>query len=154
MYELQVVELINKALRDELSAASSYSCMSQTTENGTLASELMAHASEEFGHYNQIIGFVYAHGLEEKVNFSFDLNVANQFPSDTFTIIEFTQGLETRAMEDYRQIALLARENNDLETEAFFMGLMAAEQTHFDDLARYNGGRRVLRSFKDMVGTN
>lgn len=152
MYEQQVVELINKALKDELSAASSYSCMSQITENGTLAQELMTHASEEFNHYNQIIGFIYAHGLESKVNFSFDLEVANQFPSDTYSIIEFTQRLETEAMEDYRKIALLARENNDLETEAFFMGLMASEQTHFDDLARYNGGRRTLKSFRQVAG--
>lgn len=151
MYEKKVVELINKALKDELSAASSYQCMAEITENGTLAQELSEHADEEFAHYKKIIGFVFSHGLESKVNFSLDLEVSNDFPDETTRIIEFTQELETQAMEDYRQIALLARENNDLETEAFFLGLMQEEQAHFDDLSRYNGTKRTLKSFKEVT---
>lgn len=150
-YKEAVIELINIAVASEVSSASAYLCMAEMTDNGTLAAELSAHAMEEFGHYKRIIGFLYAHGLEEYVSFQMDLDVSNDFPVDKSEIVAFTQMLETQAIEDYRTIALLARENDDLETEVFFTQLMKEEQGHFDDLARYNGERRVLKSFRDYA---
>lgn len=151
-YKEEVISLLNKVVSAEISSASAYLCMAEMTENGTLAAELSAHAMEEFGHYKKIIGFLYAHGLEFDVSFQMDLSVSNDFPTDNADIVGYVQMLEREAIEDYRTIAILARDNDDLETEAFFTALMKEEQEHFDDLARYNGERRVLKSFKAYAG--
>ena len=151
MYKEKIVELLNKALKDELSASIAYKCMSELTENGTLAEELLAHSGEEYGHYNRILSYVFSHGLEGDIRIILDLEVSNLYPKDTKGIIKFTQDLEIEAIEDYRRGALLARENDDLETEELFKGLMSEEQGHFDDLSRYNKERRELTSFKEYA---
>ena len=143
-YKEKVVGLINKALTDEITAASAYLAMAQITPSENIAKQLEEHAQDEFGHYKKLISFAYNHNLCEFIEFSMDYCGANAIPNDTFEMLAIVQSLEQEAIQDYKTIALLAREQGDIETEEFFMDLMEDEISHFDELARYTNQKREL----------
>lgn len=151
-YRTSIITGLNKVLKDELSAASVYHAMAQTTTDARLAEELSAHGDEEFGHYKLLIEFIYNHSLESEITFGVDTKVINNVQVTKETILSTVQALETKAIEDYKSLALLARDNKDLETEEFFMDLMNDEMGHFDDLAVYTGKNRKLSSVLSTLG--
>ena len=142
MYSEIITNGIIKALRDELTAASVYIAMAETTTEDGLKEELLQHSKEEFEHYGKLIHYALKHSIV--VNYSIDSSTMNKVPSSTEEILKIVQGLETAAIVDYKQLALEARNNNDLETEQFFIELMKAEQEHFDDLSVFTGKHRTL----------
>jgi len=145
-YRQQIIEGLNKVIKDELSAASNYHCIANNTKDATLAEELRDHGDEEFTHYKLLIEFIFNHGLESEITFGVDPHVINDIKKDTETILSLVQKLEKEAISDYSKLSLLARENDDLETEKFFTNLLQEEQGHFDDLAQYTGEKRSLSS--------
>jgi rubrerythrin len=141
-YKEKVVGIINKALTDEITAASVYLAMAQITPSENIAKQLEEHAQGEFGHYKKLIEFAYNHNLGELIEFNMDYSGANAIPND----LSIVQSLEQEAIQDYKTIALIAREQGDIETEEFFMDLMEDEMSHFDELSRYTNQKRELEN--------
>lgn len=139
-----ITQIFNKAIVDELSAASVYHAMAANITDAKLAEELHAHGDEEFKHYKQLLEFALNHGLI--LCYGIDSKVINNVPKSKEAILKVVQSLETNAIKDYKESALIAREEKDLETEEFFMDLMKEEMRHFDDLAQYTGVNRSLNS--------
>lgn len=144
VYKEKVIGLINKALADEITAASLYLAMAQNTTSQSIATQLEEHSLQEFGHYTKLIQFAFNHGLEQDIVFSFSDQAANDVPYDDVEILELVQTLELEAIQDYKTITLIARENEDYETEEFFGDIMEDEMGHFDDLNRYLKQKRQL----------
>jgi ferritin len=143
-YKEKVIGLINKALTDEITAASVYLAMAQVAPSENIAKQLEEHAQDEFDHYKKLITFAYAHGFGQSLEFNMEYSNANDIPEEIDEILDIVQSLEQEAIQDYKTIALIAREQNDIETEEFFMDLMEDEMSHFDELARYTNQKREL----------
>lgn len=150
-YKQYIINGFNKALKDELSAASVYLAMANVTTEDGLASELIQHANEEFEHYSKLVKYIYKHNLQNEITFTVESTVMNTVPTDTEEILKHVQQLETNAIYDYNALVLRAREENDIETEEFFKELMLAEQEHFDDLVTFTGANRSLNSIADIA---
>ena len=147
-YTEYLVGKLNKVLSDELSSSILYKMMSEVITDKAIADEVLKHSEEEFSHFNSIISFCYNHSLENDIKYSINQDIL-KFNNDDKSIIDIIQGLETIAIKDYREIALKARENQDIESEEFFIALLEEEQKHFDDLASYSGQKRKL-SFSEF----
>lgn len=154
IYEEIINEKIGKLMTDEISAATMYTEAAQYITDVSLADEIRTHAQEEFNHFKKLLEFATDHSL--KTNYDFDRTVIKNIPRDTKSLIKIIQTLEKKAIANYREIALLARENNDLEGEALFLELMREEMKHFDDIAQVTGETRKLgegfekfKKFKD-----
>lgn len=143
-YNEEITKVFNKAIKDELSAASAYHAMAANSKDAKLAEELSAHGDEEFQHYVRLVQYAANHQI--KLNYGVDSVVINNIPKEKESILKAVQALETTAIADYKAAALCAREAKDLETEEFFTDLMKEEMGHFDDLAQYTGINRSLNS--------
>jgi len=141
-YKEIINEKIGKLMTDEISAATMYLEAAEHLTNLELAAEMRIHAQEEFEHFGLLMGYAVSHGL--KTNYDFDRSVIKNVPLNNNSLIRLIQTLEKKAIANYREIALLARENNDLESEEFFMNLMKKEMEHFDDVAQVTGEHRNL----------
>jgi ferritin len=152
MYKDELVKSINKALRDEISASIGYKAMSELAKGDKLTQAMSAHSNEEFAHFGAILSFSLNHGL--KVTTEIDTKVVNEYPIDDDKMIPFVQNLETNAIADYKAIALMAREEGDLETESFFIEIMNDEIGHYDELSALSKSVRGVnetKMFRDLV---
>ena len=141
-YQEIINHKIGKLMTDEISAASMYMEAAQYIKDLELAEEIRKHAQEEFDHFKLLLEFAVTHSL--KTNYDFDRAVIKNVPMNPQSVIRLIQTLEKKAIANYREIALLARENNDLESEQFFLDLMKAEMGHFDEVAQITGEYRKL----------
>jgi len=133
-----LVEKFNKFIRDEISAAAGYIVIAQKLKGKDVANvvkELMEHASEEFTHYKELITYAGNHGFLDKLKLvDFDTTVTQYEPKDLIECVKFIQSLEEQARNDYKEMVLLARENDAVELEEFFEDIMGDEIGHFNDL--------------------
>ena len=144
-YQKKMVEIFNKAIRDELGASISYKAMAEKVYgagNNKLREELIQHGKEEFEHFNELVSYAATHGILSDLILEVDEEVIVNAPSDVKGIIKFSQDLEMEAIKDYRNAAKLAFENKDMETHEFFSELASDEETHYDDVAVYTGKTR------------
>lgn len=141
-YEEMINEKIGKLMTDEISAATMYAEAAQYITDASLSDEVRTHGQEEFDHFKKLMDFATNNNL--KTNYDFDRAVIKNIPRDTKSLIKIIQSLEKKAITNYREIALLARENNDLEGETLFLELMKVEMEHFDDIAQVTGETRKL----------
>lgn len=156
MYKEQLIKALSKVLNDEISASIVYKAMAEYSVLPQLEEQLLEHSKDEFEHFNEIFSFCVSHGISPEVKL---MDYVNNYPSNDTDILMFTQKLEKEAIEDYKSIVLLARENDDVETESFFTEIMNDEIEHFDDLAPLNKKEfRELNpprtSFSDYVRSN
>jgi ferritin len=153
MYKEQLEKMLAKVLNDEISTSIVYKAMSEYATNSKIAEELIDHSKDEFEHFNEIISFCINHGLDPVIELT---EYTNDYPDTDKEILDFTQNLEQTAINDYRSIVLLARSNDDVETEAFFTEIMNDEIEHFDDLAPLAKETRSIqdnspKTFSDYV---
>ena len=141
-YKKIIEEKINMLMTDELSASSMYIEASQYITNLELAEEIKIHGQEEFEHFQLLMEYAISHNL--KIKYDLDRKVTKSVPLNNNSLIRLIQTLEKKAIANYREVALLARQNNDLESEEFFMDLMKKEMEHFDDVAQVTGEHRGL----------
>ena len=73
-----------------------------------------------------------------------DYSKGTDVPLDELALIQLVQDLEQEAILDYKTIAILARENDDIETEKFFTELMEDEMHHFDEISRCTNTTREI----------
>jgi ferritin len=153
MYKDELVKFINGALVDELSASISYKSMSEFATEEKLVKALEEHSAEEYAHFNEILSFALNHDIKPVIAVSAD--IVQNYPTEDSKMVDFVQGLEKKAISDYKEISLKARKEGDLETEAFFMELMNDEIAHFDELSAMNNTVRGVNEnsgyFKDLV---
>ena len=144
-YKNQMIEIFNKAIRDELSASISYKAMAEKiygAGNSKLKEELIQHGNEEHEHFNELITYAASHGILKDLVISIDEKVISNAPSNVKGIINFSQNLELEAIKDYRNASKLAFENGDMETHGFFAELAGDEEGHYDDVSVYTGKTR------------
>jgi ferritin len=152
-YIKQLTIAVNKALSNELSSAVVYhkfATLASGVNMTDFAKQLQINGDEEFDHFKSLMEFagnhniVFTLSLNDIINtpFTNDINIDNTSISN----------LEKQAYEDYRAIALLARQNDDIETEGFFIELMNDERKHLDSIFKLTTvviGAPL--SFKDMI---
>ena len=149
-YEAQMVQIFNKAVRDELEASISYKIMAEQIQGpgiNEIKEELEEHAKEEFQHFQEFIAYAASHTILNKITFEIRPNYVNPstLPTDVSGIVQFTQDLETEAYNDYKRASMLARENFDTETEMFFIEKMKDEMRHFDDISALDKTKRTRK---------
>lgn len=146
-YKNELQELIKRRMIDEISAATFYLDAATLIRDMELAEEIRDHAKDEFDHFSRLVKFARGHGLE--VRYDFDRSVIKNVPAKTKALTSIIQGLERKAISDYREMAILCKDNMDLEGEKFFKTIMLEEMEHFDNVAQKTGETRKLgESFK------
>ena len=135
-YKKKMTEIFQKAVKDELSAASIYYLVAAKItgfEEAEIAEELQKHAKEEYEHFTELIDYAYTHGIELEIG----LNYTQDYPTKLEDVIKWKQDLETEAMNDYLNAAKLAEAEGDMLTVEFFRELAQDERKHLDDLLKY-----------------
>jgi len=153
-YIEKLTEVINKALADEISSSMLYykfAVLASGANMTEFAEQLQENGDEEFDHFKSVLEFAANHNIpivlgttENIVNIPFtnDINI------DDLAI----SNLEKQAYTDYKNIALLARQNEDIETETFFIELMNDERKHLDSIAKLTVvAIDAPLSFRDLV---
>lgn len=146
-YSEQINTIFNKAIKDELSSAIQYTIQAAKLKGSIeseTADELLEHGKEEFSHFTELVDYATKHNFDGKLVIELDFDVIKNISTDLKEIQNFNMKLEKTAADDYKKAAILARENGDLETEAFFIELMQDELSHFDDIAELSGDTRGL----------
>jgi len=149
-YKKRMIDLFNKAVKDELTASISYKSMSEKlfgTGNNKLREELAQHGTEEFVHFNSLLEYASTHGILNLLTLDIDKTVISNAPSDEKGIIKFSQKLQAESIEDYRNASAFSLGKGDLETYEFFAGLASDEERHYDDFAVYTGETREFGEF-------
>lgn len=149
-YNKRMIEIFNKAVKDELGAAISYKAMSEKVfgaGNNKLREELAQHGVEEYEHFNELIAYAATHGILESLNIDIDESVISDAPADVKGMIKFSQDLELNAVKDYREASAYAFDNGDIETYEFFADLASDEEGHYDDVAVYTGKTRGFGAY-------
>lgn len=141
-YISAITDILNVVIKDELVAASLYVRLANKASTPYIIDHLLEHSQEEFYHYTKLIAFAHNNSLDIKVDF--DVLAVNDIPTDEFAIIALNQQLEEKAINDYKNASIIARNNYDLSTEEFFTDLLKAEQEHFDDFVMFSGETRTL----------
>ena len=155
-YEEVMIGIFNKALRDELEASINYKIMAEQIVGpgiNAIKQELLDHSKEEFEHFNQFVSYASDHDFLERVEFSIRTEMVNpkDLPTNVDGIVEFTQNLEMDAYNDYKNAAVIAEEEGDMETRMFFEELMKDEMGHYDDVSNLspNSKPRKLNEEKE-----
>ena len=136
-YRALIKNKIQKVIRDEITASIAYRLMANRTTNPNFQKEMEEHGDDEYRHFKQLVDFCMNHSCDVKIQL--DNDVIDRIPDDNEGMFRLHQELEQKAMEDYFQIVLIAKNNNDFETEEFFKTLLQEEMEHFDDVAVLTG---------------
>jgi len=151
-YEAQMVQIFNKAVRDEIEASVGYRVMAESIQ-GTgvlIKKELSEHSVEEFEHFNQLIIYASNHGFLQKLDYNTrgTFMTPQELPTNLEGIVQFTQDLEKEAYTDYKAAAELANSVGDSETRLFFETLMQEELKHYDHISDHDeNSKRSLNDF-------
>jgi len=138
MYQEELTVRINNALRDEISSAMMYNKVSEQamgTDMNEFAEQLSENADEEYGHFKEILAYAINHAIPVELRIDpivIGMNSTANIESNLSMII----ALENKAYDDYKQISLLAREAQDIETEGFFIEKMNDERKHADGMIK------------------
>ena len=108
--------------------------------------EIREHAKVEgTEHYVELLEYASNHGLLEGITPSLSPDVMSYCNlTDNKAIIKAIQDLETTARQKYLALAKYAKENEDMESKAFFLEKAKDEASHFDDLSYIGGNKRPL----------
>lgn len=145
-YSKRIVEIFQKAIRDELTASAVYqkaSAMLSGPGSDEIKEHLQEHAKEEYQHYSEFIDYASRHNFLNDLNIILDQNSLNPKGND-YEIVKFTQDLEMIAAQDYKNAADFCFKHNDTETYEFFKEKLADEIRHFDEDAYYLNQKREL----------
>lgn len=147
-YREKMIAMLNKLVKDEMSAAIFYEkAANELTgpEAGSIASELKEHAGDEIKHFNQLIEFASSHDVLGEIKVELDESVVQFSPlTDIKIVMKKVQELEKQAIDDYTKAALCAKKHDNIEANKFFSKIMNEEIEHFDELAYVNGDTRPL----------
>jgi bacterioferritin len=129
----KVIELLNKALADELNAIVQYMAQSEMCENwgyGRLGGLTKARAIEEMRH---------AEGLIERVIFldatpAVGVALKPNLGTDPKSQLEINLADELQAIKDYNQAIQLCRKEGDDASRALFEKMLQDEERHADFL--------------------
>lgn len=149
-YEAQMVQIFNKAVRDELEASISYKIMAEQIQGAginEIKEALEEHSKEEFTHFNEFIAYASSHSMLNSIQFEIRTPLVNadSLPTTVEGIVQFTQDLETEAYNDYKNAAQVAAQNKDIETKMFFVEKMQDEMKHFDAVSNLDKTKRTRR---------
>jgi len=146
--EKTYIGMIEKSIKDELSAVISYVIMANVLEGtdaeGDVSAHLLEHADDEYVHFKELIAYANNHGVLDKIKIEIDSELVNNLPSELEDVVELTQELETGAIELYNEMANVALDARDFETYDFAKDAMTDEMGHFDDFSIWSGD---VRSF-------
>lgn len=139
----KVMERLNRALHDEISAAVQYMVQAETCENwgyGRLAGITKGRAMEEMRHAEALIERIVFFDAVPEVNISLTPKLGKDVPQ------QFEAGLadETGAIREYNEAAAVCREVGDAGTKDLFERLLHDEERHADFL------EAQLHSIKEM----
>ncbi len=129
----KVIERLNLALHDELTAVVQYMVQAETCENwgyGRLAGLTKARAIEEMRHAEALIERIIFLDAVPEVNVAIKPTLGKDVPQ------QFEAGLadETGAIRDYNESAEICREAGDSGTKDLFERLLHDEERHADFL--------------------
>jgi len=150
-YEETITRSISQRLTDEISAATFYLEATRYIDDLEVIEELKEHAKDEFRHFQELMDFAGAHDLD--VSYAFDPEVVNFKGETSKNYIEFIQGLEQKAIDDYKEMCAYAKEHKDPEAMELFKKIMQEEMEHFDDISPKLQQKRPLlgeTSFKRL----
>ncbi len=129
----KVIERLNRALHDEMTAVVQYMVQAETCENwgyGRLAGLAKARAIEEMKHAEALIERIVFFDAVPEVNVAIQPTLGKDVPQ------QFEAGLadETGAIREYNEAAALCREVGDAGTKDLFERLLHDEERHADFL--------------------
>jgi bacterioferritin len=129
----KVIERLNAALSDELSAIVQYMVQAETCENwgyGRLAGLTKARAIQEMHHAEALIERIIFLDSVPKVNVPLKPTLGNDVPQ------QLQAGLtdETNAIRDYNESSAICREAGDNGSKELFERLLQDEERHADYL--------------------
>jgi bacterioferritin len=129
----KVIERLNRALHDEMTAVVQYMVQAETCENwgyGQLAGLTKARAIEEMKHAEALIERIVFFDSVPEVNVAIKPTLGKDVPQ------QFEAGLadETGAIREYDESAAICRELGDAGTKDLFERLLHDEERHADFL--------------------
>ena len=128
----KVIEQLNRALREELTAVNQYFVHSEMCENwgyDRLSRQIRKRSITEMKHAESLIErilFLDAAPTMEPLALSIGKNAKEMAESD--------QKLEIRAIAQYNEAARIAAEEKDNSSRDLFIGLLKVEEEHLDQL--------------------
>lgn len=137
-----VIKLLNEALATEIVCVLRYKrhyFMAQGIHSDPIAAEFLQHANEEQGHADQIAGRIVQ--LGGSPNFSPDglLMRSHSEYVEGHTLVEMIKEdlvAERVAIDSYTEMIHYVGEN-DITTRRMMEGILAVEEEHADDLAKF-----------------
>jgi bacterioferritin len=129
----KVIERLNHALQDEISAAVQYMVQAETCENwgySRLAGITKGRAMEEMRHAEALIERLLFLDSVPKVNFALKPKLGKDVPQQ----LEAGLADETNAIREYNEAAEICREAGDSGTKDLFERLLHDEERHADFL--------------------
>ncbi|MFA7127624.1 MAG: ferritin-like domain-containing protein, partial [Sphaerochaeta sp.] len=112
----KLIELLNKVIRDEISAYIFYiNCANSAVGLGVkpIVDELIEHAKEELEHYHKIITYCSDYNLQDKIQIVLDESIVNIHLTNINEIVSKVQELEHQSIVDYNCLIMLCKEIND-----------------------------------------
>lgn len=125
------IDLLNKAVADELSAVHQYMYFHFHAEDQgyeLLAGLFMKTAIEEMGHIERCAERVLFLGGDVVMEASMDVEIIQ----DPKEMLKKARGMEEESVADYNKWANECASNNDAGSRKVFEGLVADEERHFD----------------------
>lgn len=131
--DAKVIEMLNRALRSELTAINQYMLHSHILEDWGLEGlhqTTFAHARDEMHHAQTLIKrILFLEGMPEMQQLD-EMRIGK----DLKAIIENDRKAEAEAIELYREAAGLCESKGDYATRDLFTGLIRDEEHHYDFL--------------------
>jgi rubrerythrin len=146
-YKNQMIQIFNKAIKDELEAMLFYRFMSEKFYENEIDEKLKDISNEEHQHFTEIVAYASNHGILKDIDFS--VNILHNFNNvNTLKeLLDIVLLLEQQAFSDYKKASEIAEAQGDIESKIFFEELMKDEMHHYDALSKYSG---ITRGFNEI----
>lgn len=142
--KIEFLALFNKIIADEISAFTLYTRLANEingTGNEKFRSEMAEHATDELKHFQTLIRIAADRGLAYTINLTPDA----MFPiSDVSFMMDYTQNLETIAINDYTTLITFCNMAQLYDLEEEFRDILEDEAEHFDSIATLTGKNRKV----------
>ena len=152
------IELLNKAIGDELAAIHQYMYFHFRLDDlgyTPLATLLKQTAIQEMGHAEMIADRILFLGGEVEMAVSMPVEKIH----DAEAMLEKAKALEQGSIADYNRFAIECSQNADSASKKLFEDLVAAEEMHFDQfdrqaqfVQRFGERYLALQSFQSQGG--
>jgi len=135
MSDKKMIELLNRALKDEMKAVAQY--MHHYNNVRTMHTDVVDHFKEhmddELGHANMLVARIYALGGKP------DLEVAGwaEYTDDVDAAVEQDAVGERDAIELYKEVLEYAEEIDDVATIMMIEGIIDDERGHLDEFTKF-----------------